>query len=274
VSGTGIRVGRAVTLALVVAALGACGGDKAQPASAAPPAPPLTVEIVRDRLFDVTGTFQLTFGNHGRRPVQVTGVELRSALYEPLGASDRVTTIDPGRQVSVPLHHGAVRCGPGLDDDLTIHFAVDGRATSADAGPASPAIHRIHDAGCAEAAIRDAADIGFADDWHTVDGTRAVGTISVRARATTSVSVEQVSTAIVFVSRVTTPLPSLGDIGVDATAARCDAHALTESKKTFTFVLDVRVDGGPPARLELRATDGPVLRAMADAIKACVAARG
>lgn len=84
---------------------------------------------------------------------------------------------------------------------------------------------------------------------------------------------QAVTTSIVFVVEEVDPLPATGDVGVVVTAARCDAHALTESKKTFVFQLVFTVDGGEPLRFELRATDGPVLREMKRAIDACVAAR-
>ena len=56
------------------------------------------------------------------------------------------------------------------------------------------------------------------------------------------------------------------------TAARCDAHALTESKKTFKLPALVSLDG-EQVRLELDAGSGPVRVALDRAIEECVAAR-
>ncbi len=49
-------------------------------------------------------------------------------------------------------------------------------------------------------------------------------------------------------------------------ATRCDPHALTESKRSFTFPVFVALDGGEPARVEVTVTgaDRDVLQALLD----------
>lgn len=54
-------------------------------------------------------------------------------------------------------------------------------------------------------------------------------------------------------------------------AARCDTHALIESKKTFTFTLSVVVDGQEPAALEIVPEARPARRALQQALEECLA---
>jgi hypothetical protein len=242
--------------------LAACGGAAE---------PPITASVARDRLFDVTGTFELTFVNDGDDAVEVTAVELRSALFEPVGGDERQTTVDPGRPTSMPLRYGEPRCVGEPSDALRVAATVDGDDVVLDAGGASSGMLRLHAEQCAAAAVREAVDVSFAGDWRALEPTRATGTIVLDPVGDAEVTLESVSTQIVFVTAAATP--ATGNVEVVVTAARCDAHALTESKKTFLFTLVLSIDGGEPVRLEQRATEGPVLDAMKRAIDECVAAR-
>lgn len=254
-------------VAIVLVLVAACGGD-----DVATTRPTLSASIARDRLFDVTTTFELTFVNEGTEAVDVTDVRLRTELFESINPDDRVTTVEPGRATSMPLHYGAPTCDEP-DDALRIDLTVNGKGTELDAGRATSGMLRLHAEQCATAAIRDAVDVDFADDWRALEPTRATGTITIDPVAGVDVTLESVSTSIVFVTTTDASLPATDDIEVVVTAARCDAHALTESKKTFLFTLVFTIDGAPPVRLEQRATDGRVLDAMKQAIEECVAAR-
>jgi hypothetical protein len=249
-------------LALVLVA---CGADSK-------PDPSLSFAIERDRAFDVVGRLRLSYTNTGDDAVVITHAELRSDLFEPSGPDDRVTTVPAGRTISMPLRYGRAACDEDGSPALSLRYEVDDRARTAPLGDASAAILRLHAAACADQSIRDAVDISFGDDWHA-EGSDAVGTIVLDPRGDADVELLSVTTQIVFVTRVATPMPTSDDVEVVATVGRCDAHALTESKKTFTFVLDFTIDGGEPVRIEQRAPDGPVLDAMNDAIDVCVAAR-
>jgi hypothetical protein len=50
---------------------------------------------------------------------------------------------------------------------------------------------------------------------------------------------------------------------------RCDPHALIESKRTFQFPVEVRLDGGQPARVVLEA-EGPTRDRFQDLIEVCI----
>jgi hypothetical protein len=249
----------------VVLVLVACGAD-AKPDSS------LSFAIERDRAFDVVQRFRLSFTNTGPDSVVITHAELRGDLFEPAGPDDRVTTVPPDRTISMPLRYGTAACADDASHALSLGYEVGGRSLTAALGDASAAILRLHAAACADQSIRDAVDISFGHDWHA-EGADAVGTNVLDPRRGADVQLVAVSTQIVFVTRVSTPMPATDDVEVVATVGRCDAHALTESKKTFTFVLDFTIDGGEPVRTEVRAPEGPVLVAMNEAIDACVAAR-
>jgi hypothetical protein len=240
---------------------------------AATPDHEIAAAIARDRLYDVTRTFELTFVNGSDEAAVIGGAELRTGLFEPLGLDDRDTAIGPDRTVSRPVEYGEARCGDDVDDAMTLGVVIDGVETELDLGRASPAMLRLHAERCAAQEIEAAVDVHFGDDWTSKEPTRATGTLMVDPKDGADVTLESVATQIVFVTTVDDPLPARDDVKLVATAARCDAHALTESKKTFLYVLTFRIDGGEPVKLELRATDGPVLDAMRTAIDECVAAR-
>ena len=53
------------------------------------------------------------------------------------------------------------------------------------------------------------------------------------------------------------------------TASRCDAHALIEYKRTFTFLALVDVGKDRPLRLDVKA-EGDTLRLLEDVLTRCI----
>lgn len=274
-----LAVVAAAVLAAVPVVAGACGGDGAtgdeERAAGAGERFPLTVSIERERLFEASRAFRVVFANIGDEAVEVSGAELRSELFAPVGPDARTFTVRPtGGPVSMPLPYGEATCGDGRDDGLVVRLAIDGAVADVALGAAPRGIRRVHETECAAARVREAVDLGFGTDWRSVAPGRVTGTVTVAPRGDAEVAVEEVRTAIVLSAEVTSELPAAGDVEVVVTAARCDAHALTESKKTFVFSLLVSVDGAEPARVELEAEAGGAARQALDrAIDECVAAR-
>jgi len=269
------RVALAGLLLLAVA----CGGDDAAPSEAATPsapaaAPGLTATIARDRLFEAQRAFEVTFVNAGDAPVVVGEARLVSALFAPLGGDARSVTVWPtGDPVSVPVPYGAAVCDAG-DARLALAAVVDGTAAELELGEAPAAIRRVHAAECAAADVAATVSIGWGDTWTAVAPGRVRGTVTVEQRREGAGGVvHEVAASVVFAVQVTSPLPATSDVDVTITAARCDAHALTESKKTYRFPVFVTVGDGERVRIELEASRGPVRAALDRAIEECVAAR-
>jgi hypothetical protein len=56
---------------------------------------------------------------------------------------------------------------------------------------------------------------------------------------------------------------------VTVVAARCDVHALIESKRTFKFPVEVALDGGPPEPMVLE-VEGEVRDVFQGLLEACI----
>jgi hypothetical protein len=283
---------RRTCAAALLVALAACGGDDSGGSPVAstgsttsvttiagtattPPDGPLTALLERSRLFEGSGQLYLTFVSHSSEVVEVGEVALRSALFEPVAPGGRILAVAAsGDPISMPIPYGPAVCA-GEEPDLGVRvvLAVDGEPTELDLGPAAPAIIRLHTLECAARAVRELVDVDFGADWAVVGPGRARGTITLTPRRDGDVRLQAVSASVVFSLEPTSDLSAPGGVVVDALAARCDAHALTESKKTFVFTLTFSVDGGDPVRVELVAADGPVRAALDQAIDDCVAAR-
>jgi hypothetical protein len=128
------------------------------------------------------------------------------------------------------------------------------------------ALARHHETTCRQRAAAEAATISFGPDWEETAPAVARGRIVMeRAASDTEVAVEQVEGTVIF------SLDVLGGTGsdvvtlergqdtaaveVEVSAARCDPHALIESKKTYLFPMWVRV-GDEPATYAILEPEG------------------
>ena len=250
----------------------ACGSDGGPPDASAPVE--LTATATRSSLFDSRRTFRLELANHGADAVTVTSVQLVSPLFAPQPASPRDTRLAPGQQLLVPVPYGDSVCPASGPAELVVEVAgVESRLPLAQ--DPEDLMEALHEVECQEAAVREAADLAFVDLVAT--GPRSVaGHLLVTARGDTEVTVDGIRGNIVFGVRVAAG-PGLatvtwaGDAGrvpVELVVDRCDTHALIESKRTFTFPLEVRLDGGPPTLVVLEAL-GPTRDVLQGLIQAC-----
>lgn len=280
------RLALAALLPWMVAGVASCSTDTVPPASApvndgsstttstTTGDGPLSLSITRSRLFGSGRQFYLTFRSTDGSDVRVTSVQLRSALYSSVEPSkDGVLASRSGDPISIPLSYGAAACGGAPSPELFVRIVADGRSSEVALGDAPPAIMREHELECARNRVRRQVDLGFGPDWRTVGAGQVAGTLTLDRRSGSKVALEKVATSVVFTVEVTSPLPATDDVDVVVTAARCDAHALTESKKTFTFFFTFTDGGGEPILVEVPLGPGSAHRALDQAIKACVASR-
>lgn len=275
------RLAGVATVLLMAAGLVGCGDGEDPPPSApvvqAPSdttddGPPLSLSIERDRLFGAARQFLLTFRSTGGAEVEVTSVQLRSELFSSAGPSTRrVMVRRSGDPVSIPLAYGPASCGDAPSPELSVRMEVDGEPADVPVGKAAASIVREHASEYSGNEVRRQVDLRFGPDWRMVDARRVAGTLTLDRRPEADVVLEEVATSVVFTVEVLSPLPASDDVDLVVTAARCDAHALTESKKTFTFFLTFAKGGGEPIRIELPVEDGPTHDALEGAIEACIA---
>lgn len=250
----------AAVLLVIAAGLAGCG--------AGPPGGGLTGAVMQYRS-DIASRV-VTVRLRAGADVRVERVELRPAGFTPsapvvpgaaLGAG---TTTD----VRVPLGVPDCRAAPAPTTALVTTEGTTETLTLADEHDAIGALHRAE---CAERAARDRADVTFDPVW-TRSGDRLLGTVRLHRRAGTEpVSITELGGTTLFGitpapgSRLPLTLgPSAQDISlpVRIEAARCDRHALAESKRATAFAV---VTGEPPVRLTVSPQDRvPLLDFAAD----------
>jgi hypothetical protein len=239
----------------------------------------LVATATRSSLFDSQRTFRLELTNEGDQAVTVASVQLDSPLFAPLAPSPRDTRLAPGRRLLLPVPYGESIC-PGSGPPSLVMVAAGNEVVVPLAQDPEGVMDDLHEVECGEAAVRDAADLVFGDDW-TPTGTRAArGEIVVTTGGDTEVTLDDVGGNIVFGVRLVDEGPPLltvagpGEVGrlpVELVVDRCDTHALIESKRTFQFPLAVRLDGGEPAAVVLEAEPGtPARDVLGGLIQACI----
>lgn len=268
---------RAAAVGLLL--LAACGDDGGSQVGGGATGVELTATATRSSLFDSQRTFRLELTNEGDVSVTVASVQLDSPLFEPVPASPRDTQLAPGQRLLLPVPYGPSICpGAGRSNLVTV---VSGDEVVVPLGQVPVGVmDALHEVECDEAAVRDAADVDFGADWTSTGPRSARGDIVVETHGETEVTVDGVRGNIVFGVRVADTDPPLltvagaGEVGrlpLELVVDRCDTHALIESKRTFKFPLEVRLDGGPPALVVLEAEPGsPTRDVLGGLIQACI----
>jgi hypothetical protein len=267
---------RAAAVGLVL--LAACGDDGGRGSGGATGVE-LAATATRSSLFDSQRTFRLELTNEGDTSVTVASVQLDSPLFDPVPASSRDTQLAPGRRLLLPVPYGASICPGSGPSSLVTVVAGDEVVVPLDQAPAG-VMDALHEVECSEAAVRNAADLDFGDDWTPTGPRSARGEIVVATHGDTEVTIDGVRGNIVFGVRLGDLGPPLltvtgagedGRLPVELVVDRCDTHALIESKRTFKFPLEVRLDGGAPALVVLEAESGsPTRDVLGGLIQACI----
>lgn len=265
-----------VTGVLLGAAASGCGSDAATEQTAAPA---IHAEILRSRLFELQHRLKLTLRNDGDEPVDVEALQLDVPWFETVEPQERRSTLAPGRAVAIPIDFGDARCPPGEDLDGTVVLTIGGEPQRIPVVEPSDALATLNERQCLEEQVRDAFSITWGEDDLTPAGELAVQTtLDVeRLQRDHTLDIELVRSSVVInLAAAGGGHPSLA-VGADEdrasvdvvfNASRCDSHALTESKKTFIFVAELRLDDGPVIPLELP-TEGALLRQLEEFIEAC-----
>jgi hypothetical protein len=272
-----------VVLVAILAAAGAARGEgsavglpatgpSSGPASGPAVADRLTAVGTYDRHARVTGRVQVALANRGPAPVEVVRFQVRHPMFATVPAEDRESVLRPGATAVRPLPFGAPRCDVTDDSGAVVVLGVrggDGSAATvtevtvplAEGGPGLAAWHAT---ACAAAAVGDVVEFELGPALAVEDGGARLRT-SLRAERTGpgEITVTGVGNSILF-----SVAPASGDpvlalpAAVDTaatevvlTVARCDVHALIESKTSFTFPLQVAIGDADPVPVPVTAGD-------------------
>lgn len=244
----------AVTVAATLVA-GCASGAATEPSD-------LVVDVENSRTAQIRGVLYARLVNEGDRPLEVTSLELLDERFAEVPATPKSTTVDPGGDpVVTPFEYGDVVCDDGASGPASLAVTiVSGGELSERVLPVATAgeeaLTQLHASTCRQRAAVAAADIRFGPAWQATAPATARGRIVVERAATDDeVVVEQAEGTVIFSLRilgededhvvVLAEDQTIAEVEVEVSAARCDPHALIESKKTYSFPIWVRVGQAP-----------------------------
>jgi hypothetical protein len=181
----------------------------------------------------------------------------------------------------MPMPYGAPRCADpaaGLEPPVVEVTHADGSVVPVPVDPAGQAfLTTFHADKCEVQRIGEVVSLRWSTPVVPVDGATVRVPLLVEHRSGDEpVTIEEIGGTVVFADRLVDPGSVPVTIGPDRTrtvidvelsAARCEAHALTESNKTFRFSVWVSLGRGPSHRVEV-IPDGEPMAALAAAMQA------
>jgi hypothetical protein len=240
-----------------------CSAD--DDAQAAPDEPQLSAVSVYGRHAAVRGRVDVRLANGGDRAVDVEALRVDHPMFAAVPALQRRSTLPPdGRARIVPVPFGAARCD--VDDPAGARVVVGVRSddgvheVSVPLADGEPGLVRAHRLACAVERVGEVVEVAL-DGWTVGPDLVGTGVLRLVRRSAGEVTVASVGSTILFsVEPGPEPLLQLGPDSSAAAAplrlraARCDPHALTESKRSFSFPAFVALDDDEPARVEVTVT--------------------
>jgi hypothetical protein len=266
----------------VVALLAACGDSgeassggpatTTEPTVTVPAVPGMAAEIVRLRTDEaIGGQVQVRLTDTGDAPFTVTTVALRSPGFAPEPPTAVSAAYAPGRVIDLPVPFGDPRCDADPEPtvaDLTV-VRPDGAVEQVQVPAAAEVMGLIHGEECAVLAVT--AVVGIAvTDLHE-DGDALVGRLTLtRREGDEPVTATRLERSVLIAAVADLPLELDGDdrsaaAEISFTAANCEPHVLSETKKPFVFPLSVTVGEDDEVPVDL-----PLDQAMRDQLTALV----
>lgn len=237
--------------------------DAPPPTTAAPNGVGANVE--QGRTYVARDLLELFLRNESDAGVEVAAYRLvdpRFALLEPTA---RDVSIPPGLGPrSMPMPYGAIDCGAGLEaGTASIEVTMSGGEVVP--VPVDPAGQEFLDAfradKCEVQRIGEIVSLRWSTPITDVDvATVRFPLVVERRSGDEPITIEDVAGSVVFADRLVDqgalpvtlePGTDRVEIEVELSAARCEAHALTESNKTFRFGVWVSIDGQPSHRVDV-----------------------
>ncbi|MBW3659000.1 MAG: hypothetical protein KY457_10205 [Actinobacteria bacterium] len=238
---------------LLVAATACVGGGRTGDG----PDPHLLVDVERSRSAAGRGVLEVRLRTEAGEPFEVIRLQLLDDRFTVVPPAEKSTPVRAGGVgIVTPIPAGDVVCDAPRGEGPRMAVTVATDAGTADlVVPVSAAgdevLTDLHADACRRRDLLEAVEVAFGDDWTTTSPATAEGTITLdRGAATEEVVLEAVHGTVIFTLTVLAPVPEVvltlpegeshAEVAVEVSAARCDPHALIESKKTYLFPLWVR----------------------------------
>jgi hypothetical protein len=291
---------RAIVGVVLVAALVACSPDDSEVAETGAPPPTtssstttsapstapegeggLSANIEQGRPYIARDLLELFLLNESDGAVEVVAFRLVDPRFAVLDPTSRDVSIPPGLGPrSMPMPYGAPECsGGGQAGTAVVEVTMaGGGVVPVTVDPAGQQfLDTFHADKCQVQQIGEVVSLR----WSTP--LAGVGTATIRLPLVIErrsgdepITIEDVGGTPIFADRLVDPgsLPvtlepgtTRAEVEVELSAARCEAHALTESNKTFRFSVWVSVGDQPSHRVEVL-PDGEPLAALEQAMQA------
>jgi hypothetical protein len=252
------------------------------PAPTSPGGPAgLGAHVEQGRPYVARDLLELFLRNESDIAVEVVAFRLVDPRFAVLDPTARGVAIPPGLGPrSMPMPYGAPDCsGGGPPGDAAIEVTLaDGDVVAVPVDPAGQQFLDVfHADKCELQRIGEVVSLRWSAPVTTVDAaTIRLALVVERRSGDEPITVEEVGGTVVFADRLVDagsvpvtlgPGTSRVEIQVELSAARCEAHALTESNKTFRFAVWVSLDGQVSHRVEVL-PDGEPMAALEQAMRA------
>ena len=226
---------------------------------AVPPVDGIAAEAVELRTdAAVGGQVQVRVTDTGGEPFTVTSVAIDSPGFAPLPDRPVDAAFAPGRVIDLPAPYGDAVCDSAAEPAAARLTVVrpDGRTEVLRVPLAAADLTRIHAETCAAQAALAVA--GVAVTGLVLDGDAVTGTLALTrgGEDERAVTLTRLDGNVLYDVEADLPV-TLGEgeesteVGVEFTTARCDPHALAETKQPYLFVLGVQVDGEDEVTVDL-----------------------
>ncbi len=204
----------------------------------------------------VGGRFQVKITNLDDETFEVVGVRLESDGFEPVPLTTKPVRYSPGERTDIVTPHGAARCTDGAAADPA--FAVmdvrvdDGEVQRHEVPLESiyDALDKLHERECDIAMVAAAVDVGLKsiEQIDGEDGPILEADITFRRLETDEpIVVSDVRGSVLYlIFADALPLELAPDdaeaaLPVVISPARCDGHAIGESKQPFVFPVHIQI---------------------------------
>lgn len=257
--------------ALAVVVLAGCQAPARDTTAPAVADGQLSAVAVYGRHAAVRGKVDVRITNRGPGTVRIESYQVRHPMFDVVAPAARSSTLPDDRDERiVPVPFGAPRCEvtdpSGALVVLGVRTAAGMRDVEIPLPDGEPGLVRAHRLACDAAAVTESVtfDLGPAFVRETGPAGPVLRTaLHLRRRGTQPVTVTQLTGNILFTVRTppSVPLVSLEagqpetQVEVQVSASRCEAHALTESKRSFSFPLFASVGDGEPTQVQVTVSD-------------------
>ena len=242
----------------------------------------LAASIRQFREDEAAGVIQIEMVREpgGEGLVAVTSVRLDWPGFEAVPPTVRPVQVAPGQRVDLPTPLGAVTCATADTPSFSLGAVEvtvdpgDGTARTVRApllADAQTALDNVWRKACVRQRLLDRVGLEYSA-WARSDPDgvpSAAGSLVVTRRDTSeALSVTGVDGSVLLFVNWTAPPPTLPsderqiEVPIVVTGAgRCDGHALSDSKKTYVFQVQVRVGDEEPVGVDLPVPDAdrPIL---------------